>query len=169
MIQLDALCADFQDMVLTLCAAKAEFLIVGGYAVAWHGHARSTGDIDLLVRPTPENAIRVFEALVRFGAPVVAAGLTVGDLTKKDLVYQMGRPPRRIDILTDISGVEFETAWQQRVESDWRGCKVGMLGLDDLLTNKRASGRPKDLADVSELERLRDRQRQGGRGDGTRA
>ncbi|MFY9345996.1 MAG: hypothetical protein WAT39_26130 [Planctomycetota bacterium] len=164
MIRLDALCADFQDMVLALCEAGAEFLIVGGYAVAWHGHPRSTGDIDLLVRPSAANAERVWQALVRFGAPVTAAGLTVNDLTRKETVYQIGRPPRRIDILTDISGVDFDAAWQRRVESEWRGHKVGMLGLDDLLTNKRASARAKDLADVRELENLR-RARHGRRGD----
>jgi hypothetical protein len=157
-IRLDALCGDFQDMVLALCEAGAEFLIVGGYAVAWHGHPRTTGDIDLLVRPSPENAARVWQALVRFGAPVGAAGLTVVDLTRKDTVYQIGRPPRRIDILTDISGIDFDTAWQRRVASEWRGHRVGMLGMDDLIANKRASARPKDLADVQELENLRRRQ-----------
>ena len=81
-----------------------------------------------------------------------------------ELVYKIGRPPRRIDILTDISGVDFDTAWKRRVESDWRGLKVGMLGFEDLLANKRASGRPKDLADVRELERLRDHGRKGGGG-----
>ncbi len=161
MIRLDSLCPDFQDMLLALSASKAEFLIVGGYAVAWHGHARSTGDIDLLVRPSAENAPRVFEALVRFGAPVTAAGLTVADLTKKDLVYQIGRVPRRIDILTEISGVEFDAAWQHRIETEWRGLNIGMIGFDDLLVNKLASGRPKDLADARELERLRDERKKG--------
>jgi hypothetical protein len=160
-IRLDSLCPDFQDMLLALSASKAEFLIVGGYAVAWHGHARSTGDIDLLVRPSAENAPRVFEALVRFGAPVTAAGLTVADFTKKDLVYQIGRVPRRIDILTEISGVEFDVAWQHRIETEWRGLNIGMIGFDDLLVNKLASGRPKDLADARELERLRDERKKG--------
>ena len=161
MIRLDSLCPDFQDMLLALSSSKAEFLIVGGYAVAWHGHARSTGDIDLLVRPTAENAPRVFEALVRFGVPVTAAGLTVADFTKKDLVYQIGRVPRRIDILTEISGVEFDVAWQHRIETEWRGLNIGMIGFDDLLVNKLASGRPKDLADARELERLRDERKKG--------
>jgi hypothetical protein len=162
MIRLEALCADFQDMVLALCEAGAEFLIVGGYAVAWHGHARTTGDIDLLVRPSAANATRVWQALVRFGAPVAAAGLTVDDLMRKETVYQIGRPPRRIDILTDISGIDFDAAWQRRVESEWRGHRVGVLGFDDLLANKRATGRPRDLADVHELENLR-RAREGHR------
>ena len=161
MIRLDSLCPDFQDMLLALSSSKAEFLVVGGYAVAWHGHARSTGDIDLLVRPSAENAPRVFEALVRFGAPVTAAGLTVADFTKKDLVYQIGRVPRRIDILTEISGVEFDVAWQHRIETEWRGLNIGMIGFDDLLVNKLASGRPKDLADARELERLRDERKKG--------
>jgi len=161
MIQLDALYSDFQDMVLALCEAKAEFLIVGGFAVAWHGYARSTGDIDLLVRPSAENSARVFHALVRFGAPVSEAGLTQADLTRKDMVYQIGRPPRRIDILTEITGVDFDAAWTQRVETAWRGHKVGVIGFDDLLANKRSAGRPKDLADVRELERARDSRRKG--------
>ena len=161
MIRLDSLCPDFQDMLLALSASKAEFLIVGGYAVAWHGHARSTGAIDLLLRPSADNAPRVFEALVRFGAPVTAAGLTVADFTKKDLVYQIGRVPRRIDILTEISGVEFDVAWQHRIETEWRGLNIGMIGFDDLLVNKLASGRPKDLADARELERLRDERKKG--------
>jgi hypothetical protein len=118
------------------------------------GHARSTGDIDLLVRPTSDNARRVWQALARFGAPLGSAGLTVDDLTRKETVYQIGLPPRRIDILTDISGVDFDGAWQRRIESVWRGHKVGILGLGDLLANKRASVRPKDLLDVQELESL---------------
>jgi len=161
MIQLDSLYSDFQDMVLALCEAKAEFLIVGGFAVAWHGYPRSTGDIDLLIRPSPENAARVFRALVHFGAPVSAAGLTEGDLQRKDLVNQIGRPPRRIDILTEISGVDFDAAWSRRSESEWRGHKIGVLGFDDLLANKRSAGRPKDLADVMELERAREGRRKG--------
>lgn len=153
MTTIDALNRDFQDIVSLLCEAGAEFLIVGGFAVAWHGFPRSTGDFDLLVRPTPENAARVFAALVRFGAPVTAAGLTVEDLTRPEMVYQIGQPPRRIDIVTEISGVDFATAWAHRVETDWRGHRVAVLGLQQLLANKRAAGRPKDLVDVRELER----------------
>lgn len=155
MTSLDALNVDFQDIILMLCEAGAEFLIVGGFAVAWHGYARSTGDFDILVRPSADNARRVFAALVRFGAPLQDAGLTETDLTRRELVYQIGLPPRRIDILTDISGVDFDTAWQQRVETGWHGHQVAFLGLEQLLANKRAAGRAKDLADVSELERRR--------------
>ena len=103
---------------------RAEFLIVGAYAVSFRGHARTTGDIDLLVRPTPENARRVWTALLRFGAPVAEQGVKEADLATRDMVIQLGVPPRRIDSLTSISGVEFAPAWSARVEVEWRGHRV---------------------------------------------
>ncbi len=159
MTGLDGLNPDFRDIVALLCDEHAEFLIVGGFAVAFHGHPRATGDIDLLVRPSPENAERVFRALVRFGAPVRAAGLTTADLVRPEMVYQIGVPPRRIDVLTEITGVTFDDAWKTRVVIDWNGRTVGIVGLDALLANKLASGRPKDLYDVRELERVKARRR----------
>jgi hypothetical protein len=155
MTGLDALNADFRDMVVALCRAEAEFLIVGAYAVSYHGHPRTTGDFDLLVRPTPENARRVWTALLDFGAPVSSIGLRVDDLVDPNTVYQIGQPPRRIDLMTSISGVDFDVAWRTRVDVDWRGHRIGFLGFDALLTNKRAAGRAKDLEDVRALERLR--------------
>lgn len=154
MTSLDALNADFRDMVQSLVDANAEFLVVGAYAVSFHGHARTTGDMDLWIRPTPENAARVWRALVQFGAPVAALGIGETDLHTPDMVVQLGTPPRRIDLLTGISGVTFDEAWATRVEVEWNGRRVPFLGLDALLRNKRASGRAKDLLDVEELERL---------------
>lgn len=159
MTSLDQLNPDFRDMVQALCDEGAEFLFVGAYAVSFHGYPRTTGDMDLLVRPSLENAERVWRALVRFGAPVTALGLCVSDLTKPDTVYQIGVPPRRIDVITDISGVPFDIAWRSRIEIDWHGRRVAFLGLDALLANKRAAGRARDLLDVAELEKARDQQR----------
>ena len=155
---LDSLNADYQDIVLALTEEGAEFLIVGAYAVSFHGYARTTGDIDLLVRPTPANATAVWRALLRFGAPVAALGLTVSDFTKQDVVVQLGVAPRRVDLLTSIAGVSFDAAWEHRDEVDWRGRKVAFLGIEQLLVNKRATGRPKDELDAAELERLRRRE-----------
>jgi hypothetical protein len=150
---LDGLNADFRDVVLALCDAGAEFLIVGAYAVSFHGHPRATGDLDILVRPSPENARRVFAALSRFGAPLTALGIVEADLARADVVCQIGQAPRRIDILTSISGIEFEAAWQTKVAAAWRGRTAWFLGLAALLANKRATARPKDLEDVRALER----------------
>lgn len=105
---------DFAEMLKALSDEGVEYLVVGAYAVAAHGIPRATGDIDLWVRPTQENAVRLWRALERFGAP--RSRLTPETFTKADIVYQIGLPPNRIDLLTTIDGVEFEAAWQERVE-----------------------------------------------------
>lgn len=145
--------SDFRDMLAALLDAAATFLVVGAHAMAVHGVPRATGDIDLWVRPDPENAERVLAALTEFGAPVEAMGLTLDDLAKPGTVYQIGLPPRRVDILTEIDGVSFEEAWQSRVIEEVSGLDVPFLSRETLLRNKKASGRTKDLADVELLER----------------
>jgi hypothetical protein len=141
---------DFSDMLSALCAETAEFMVVGAYAMAAHGLPRATGDIDIWVRPTPENARRVWRALERFGAPL--SRLKVEDLLDPNTVYQIGVAPHRIDILTSISGVDFESAWSKRKVARLGGLDVHVLGRDQLIENKRASGRPKDLVDLAWLE-----------------
>ncbi len=153
MTPLQGLNEDFRDLLACLNAEGARFLVVGAYALAFHGVPRATGDIDVLVEPTSENAQRVWRALGRFGAPLDVAQLSAGDLSTPGIVYQIGIPPRRIDILTQISGLSFEEAWSTRVETDLDGASVPLLGRDALMTNKRASGRIKDLADVERLEK----------------
>lgn len=143
---------DFAEMLSALSAEGAEVLVVGGYAVAGHGLPRATGDIDLWVRPTAENAARVWRALERFGAP--RSRLTPESLVEPDVTYQIGLPPNRIDILTSIDGVAFEEAWRERVSSTVDGIAFQMISKRHLLANKRATGRPQDLADVSRLENL---------------
>lgn len=141
---------DFVDMLSALSEAGAEFLVVGAHALAAHGTPRATGDLDLWVRPSEENARRVWSALIRFGAPLV--GLREADLTEPDLVIQFGVPPVRIDLLTSVSGLTFESAWPERMEVEIDGLTVPVLGRRALIENKRAAGRPKDLADLHALE-----------------
>lgn len=140
----------FRDMLAALCAEKAEFLIVGAYALAAHGVPRATGDIDIWVRPTAENSQRVWRALERFRAPL--SQLDVNELTRPNIVFQMGLPPNRIDLLTSITAVEFDSAWQRRKVVRLAELDVPVLGRDDMVRNKRAAGRPKDLADAAWLE-----------------
>ncbi len=144
---------DFAEILAELSAAGAQFLVVGAHAVAAHARPRATGDLDVWVRPTSENAEKVWSALVAFGAPLHE--LTEEDLASEDLVFQMGVEPGRIDILTTIEGVRFEDAWNRRMTLDLGGQSIPLIGLDDLMQNKRALGRPKDLADLDELERSR--------------
>lgn len=142
---------DYLDMLDALSAAGAEFLVVGAHAVAVHATPRATGDLDVWVRPTPDNARRVWRALVAFGAPL--DDLSEADLTTPGVVYQIGRAPNRIDLLTSITGVDFQQAWEHRVTADLDGRAIPILGKDELIVNKKAVGRLRDLADVEDLER----------------
>jgi hypothetical protein len=151
---------DFEDLVVAFERAAVAFVIVGAHALAVEGLPRATGDLDLLVRASRETAQRVFAALVAFRAPVHAHGITVEDFCEEGVVYQIGLPPRRIDIMTSISGVDFDTAWATRVMAGSSGARP-FLGREALIANKRAAGRPKDLADVLLLEAARDRDRAG--------
>lgn len=140
---------DFVEMLSALSAAGARFLIVGAHALAAHGTPRATGDLDIWIQATPENAGRVIHALKAFGAALL--DLTVGDLSTPGTVFQIGLPPSRIDILTSISGVEFDAAWGRRVEVTIGDLGVGVIGRADFVANKRASARPKDLSDLDLL------------------
>ena len=148
---------DFVDLVAAFRLEGVEYLIVGAHALAVHGVPRATGDLDVLVRPTADNARRVMTALRRFGAPVAAHGVREADFATPGAVYQIGLPPRRIDVLTSISGVDFDTAWATRTRATMGAETVNVIGRDALLANKRASGRDKDLLDVRVLEEQRPR------------
>jgi hypothetical protein len=141
---------DFLDMLSALCDAGAEYLVVGAHAVAVHARPRATGDLDIWVRPTPDNAARVSRALEAFGAPL--RDFRPGDLTSGDLVFQIGVPPGRIDLLTDLGSVEFEDAWKNRVTVVIGGVPVPVIGRAELIRAKLDAGGPRDLADVAELE-----------------
>jgi len=141
---------DYRDILLALSNRKAKYLLVGAYAMAVHGYPRSTMDIDLWVMPDPDNAVLVLQALEDFGAP--SGSLSQNDLQKEDIIFQIGTAPRRIDILTSIDGLNFEEAFanSQTIEID--EILVHVLSTADLIKNKRATGRTKDLADAETLE-----------------
>ena len=141
---------DFAEILSELFAAGAEFLIVGAHALAAHGIPRATGDLDIWVRPTPDNADRVLQALQRFGAPLF--DLTRDDLTQPDTVFQIGVPPSRVDILSGISGVDFDGAWSRRMTVTVDGQALAVLSREDFIAHKRAAGRPKDLLDLALLD-----------------
>jgi hypothetical protein len=141
---------DFLDMLRVFSEEAVEYLLVGAYALASHGYSRMTGDMDLWVRRSSDNAERVFGALQRFGAPLL--GLSLADLTTPDIVFQIGIVPHRIDILTSIAGVEFDDAWPHRIEIEIQGLRVPVIGREALLINKKSTGRPKDLHDAAWLE-----------------
>jgi len=145
---------DFVEMLSELSASGADFLVVGAHALAAHGHPRATGDLDVWVRADPENAPRVLEALRRFGAPLF--DLSVEDLSRPGTVFQIGTAPARIDILTGVSGLTFEQAWPRRTTVKLGELSVGVIGREDLIRNKRATGRPQVLVDAAALEQHRE-------------
>lgn len=138
---------DFRDMLFALSDEKAEYLVVGAYALSFHGNPRATGDLDILVNATPGNAPRVMRALLRFGAPL--GDLAEHELATPRIIFRIGRAPNCIDLLTDIDGVAFADAWQNHATIEIDGRLVPVIGIRDLLATKIASGRPKDLADVA--------------------
>lgn len=142
---------DFKDLFVELNAHGVEFLVVGAHALAAHGHVRATKDMDVWVRPDRENAGRIIRALTAFGAPTQT--VTENDFASPGITFQIGVEPVRIDIITAVDGLTFEPAWQNRVSSDYGGEPVFVVSREDLIRNKRASGRPQDLADIAALER----------------
>jgi len=141
---------DFRDILSAFCEERVEFLLVGAYAVAAHGIARATGDIDLWIKCSDENAERAWRALEIFGAPL--SEFTKADLTSPGTVIQLGVIPRRIDILTEITGVEFGEAAPERLMVTIEGLEIPVIGRTQLIQNKKALGRPQDDADISRLE-----------------
>ena len=143
---------DYRDLLAALIAKNVRFLVVGAHALAVHGYPRGTVDIDVWIEPTPENAARVWNALSDFGAPLGDLGISQADFIRPDVVAQFGLAPNRIDMLTGVSGLTFAAAWARRVEAQVEGVAAPVLGRDDLVENKKASGRVKDLADLRGLE-----------------
>lgn len=140
---------DFREFAESLAAHHVEYLVVGGYALAAHGHPRYTGDIDFWVRHSDDNLARLLQALRDFGFG--SLGLGVADFAL-DTVVQLGQPPRRIDLLTSIDGVDFESCYQRKDVVDMGGLPLNIIGLQDFKANKRATGRLKDLADLESLD-----------------
>lgn len=140
---------DFKEFVALLNAHGVEYLIVGGYAMALHGRPRNTGDLDVWVARTPENAARLMKSLSTFGFG--GLGLQQQDFEQPEQVVQLGYPPFRIDLLTDIDGVQFSEAWLRRETIVHEGMPLHFIGIDDLKANKRAAGRPRDIDDLESL------------------
>ena len=145
---------DFRDLLLALHDAGAAFVVVGGHAVAFHGHPRATKDLDVLVRADRANAERVYRALAAFGAPLSAFEVGEADFATYDGVLQMGVPPLRIDILNRAAGITFGDAVAAGDNFELDGRAIPVIGREALLKNKRAAGRVQDLADVEALERI---------------
>ena len=144
---------DYRDMLHALSDEKVRFILVGAYALAAHGYPRATMDIDIWVMPSPDNAEAVLRALRDFGAPL--HNLTKEDLQKDGTIFQIGVAPRRIDIITAASGLQFEHTYQNSVLINIDGIDVHIPSIDDLIINKKATGRTKDLADAEALESLK--------------
>jgi hypothetical protein len=140
---------DFVDLLRTFIAADVRFLVVGAYALAHHGRPRATGDLDVWVDPTPVNAPRVVRALAGFGAPM--ADIAESDFARPGVVFQMGVPPGRIDILTELTGLAFDEAWPGREAGTFGDVTVDFIGREAFIRNKRATGRAKDLGDIEGL------------------
>jgi hypothetical protein len=140
---------DFVDLLRAFGAADVRFLVVGAYALAHHGRPRATGDLDVWIEATPANAARVMEALAAFGAPL--HDVTADDFSRPGVVFQMGVPPGRIDILTELTGVSFAEAWPERDAGRFGDLTVNFLGRDAFIRNKRATGRARDLGDIEGL------------------
>jgi hypothetical protein len=137
---------DFVDLLRAFVAADVRFLIVGAYALALHGRPRATGDLDVWVEPNPANAAKVMQALAAFGAPLT--DVSVDDFSRPGVTYQIGVPPGRIDILTELTGITFAEAWPDRLRRHFGDIEVDFIGRDAFIRNKRATGRPKDLGDI---------------------
>lgn len=143
---------DYRDMLQALVDERVSFLLVGAYALAAHGYPRATMDIDIWVMPASGNAEATLRAIRRFGAPL--HDLTKADLEREGTVFQIGVAPRRIDIITSASGLRFDEAFVNSLAVDIEGIEVHIPSVADLIRNKRASGRTKDLADAEALEQL---------------
>ncbi len=141
---------DFVAFLNAFVKAQVRFLIVGAYALACYGHPRATGDLDIWIEPELENAHRVMQALIEFGAPL--GNFTAADFASAGSIFQIGIAPIRIDLLTEITSIEFAAAWNHRTVQKLGGMEVPLIGREDLIQNKKMLGRAKDLADIEALD-----------------
>ena len=141
---------DWREFIELLNSHGVEYLIVGAHALAFHAHPRNTGDLDVFIRRTPENAKRIESVLRAFG--FVSLGISAADMEQPDQIVQLGYAPNRIDVITSITGVTFDEAWRERVSGDLDGIPVQFIGREEFVRNKKATGRSKDLADAAEFD-----------------
>lgn len=144
---------DFRDLLKMLNDYGVKYLIAGAYAVMYYSEPRFTKDIDIWIEPTSSNARKLWKALAEFGAPLEQ--VTINDFCNKDLIYQIGIEPNRIDIMMDIPGVEFEKAWKSRKHSQYGDTPIFIMSLDDLIKAKERAGRDQDLLDLKQLKAVK--------------
>ena len=144
---------DFKEFIELLNVNKVKYLVVGGYAVGFHGHPRYTKDIDLWVLMKPDNPLNIIKSVKEFGFE--SLGLEEEDFLNSDNIIQLGFPPNRIDLLTEIAGVEFESCYSNKLTIEFEGVTIPFISLNDLIKNKQTSGRLQDLADAEKLEKLK--------------
>jgi predicted nucleotidyltransferase len=144
---------DFEDFVALLNKHEVDYMIVGGYALAFHGKPRHTGDLDIWINISDENAQKMVKVINEFG--MAALGMEKEDFLLQGGITQIGYPPLRIDILNEIDGVDFKDAFPNKLIIDVDGLPVNYIGLDDLIKNKRVSGRKQDISDLNELNKLK--------------
>ena len=141
---------DYKEMLSTLLEEDVKFLLVGAYALAAHGYPRATGDIDIFVQSNEDNAEKVYNALVKFGAPL--QNINIEDFSTPGTIFQIGVAPRRIDIINSIDGVSFEDAYNDKVIVEIESLSIPVLSKDDIIKNKNSTGRPKDKLDADTLK-----------------
>jgi hypothetical protein len=141
---------DFKEFLELLTNLKIKYLVVGGYAVSLHGYPRYTKDLDIWVKPAPDNADKVLDALKKFGFG--SAGITTDDLNEEGKFILLGNPPNRIDLITSCDGVDFDECYKNKIEVDVYDIKINFINLENLKKNKKALNRPQDLADLDNLQ-----------------
>ena len=141
----------FEEIFSTFENFQVKYIVIGGHAMMYDCGPRFTKDIEIFIEVSPENSVRVFEALAQFGVPL--AGMTADYFSEPGYVYQMGVPPLRIDVFMSLNGVDFETAWERRVRACLGEIEANVISREDIIASKKASGRPIDLHDVEQLEK----------------
>ena len=144
---------DFKELLALFNENEVEYLLVGGYALAIHGHPRYTGDLDIWVLSKTENAEKVLQSLHAFG--LGSLQFQSEDFSTPNQVVQLGYPPLRVDLMTSIDGVDFDEAWKRRKTIELEGLMIPVISKEDLIANKKVTGRYQDLADVEKLSRLK--------------
>lgn len=147
---MDLLNSDYKEMLQILLEEEVDFIVVGAYALAAHGIPRATGDIDIWIKTGSQNSEKLIEALKKFGAPV--SDIAAEDFTEPDIVFQIGVAPRRIDFLTSIDGVNFDEASKDKLIIKIDNIEIPVISAENLIKNKKATGRPKDLLDIESLK-----------------
>lgn len=145
---------DYRDMLQILLGDEVRFLVVGAYAMGAYGYPRATGDIDIWVDTSPKNSKKVYASLAKFGAPLT--NISEQTFTEEGIIFQIGIAPRRIDIITHIDGVRFEDAYESKEVIEVEGLHIPFISKDNLIKNKRSTGREKDKLDVDYLSRNQD-------------